>query len=118
MYLRKITPKTTCLYSDASMLPRNTSAAFQISCSKPTSAPLIFGNRHPSVLNTLLVLRQHPSCYGNFPAKLFNNSMTDETSTPKQHYNSIFDEDRPRSYLYWSTARRPRHGHRKEYTSS
>jgi len=44
--------------------------------------------------------------------------MTDETSTQKQHYNSIFDEDRPRSYLYWSTARRPRHGHRKEYTSS
>jgi len=49
--------------------------------------------------------------------KLFSNSMTDETSTPKQHYNSIFDEDRPRSYLHSSTTRRPWHGHRKEHTS-
>src|SRR5690606_33190669 len=118
MYLRKIRPKTTCLYSDASMLPRNTSAAFQISCSKPTSAPLILDNLHPSVLNTLLVLRQHPSCYGSFPAESFSNSMTDETSTQKQFCTNMFDEDRPRSHPYSSTARRPQHGHRKEYTSS
>ena len=38
MYLRKIRPNTTFLYSDASILPRSTHAAFQICFSKPISA--------------------------------------------------------------------------------
>lgn len=40
MYFRKMSPSTTFLYSDASMLPRSLSAAFQICCSKPISAVL------------------------------------------------------------------------------
>ena len=39
MYLRKMRPRTTCLYSAASMLLRNASAACQSFCSKPTVAP-------------------------------------------------------------------------------
>ena len=35
-------------YSEASMLPLSTSAAFQISCSKPISAPLTLVNLSPS----------------------------------------------------------------------
>ena len=42
MYLRKISPRTTCLYSAASMLLRSASAACQSCCSKPTFAPLAF----------------------------------------------------------------------------
>ena len=40
MYLRKIRPRTTCLYSAASMLLRSASAACQSWASKPTVAPL------------------------------------------------------------------------------
>src|SRR5690606_9522472 len=40
MYLRKIRPSTTCLYSAASMLERRASAARQSSLSKPRFAPL------------------------------------------------------------------------------
>ncbi len=40
MYLRKIRPRTTCLYSAASMLPRSSSAACQSLASKPRLAPL------------------------------------------------------------------------------
>ena len=40
MYFRKISPRTTCLYSEASILPLNRSAAFQICFSNPTSAEL------------------------------------------------------------------------------
>ena len=40
MYLRKISPSTTCLYSAASMLLRSLSAASQSVASKPTLAPL------------------------------------------------------------------------------
>ena len=35
MYLRKMSPSTTCLYSAASMLPRSVSAAAQRVVSKP-----------------------------------------------------------------------------------
>ena len=38
MYLRKISPSTTCLYSAASMLLRSLSAAAQSLASKPTMA--------------------------------------------------------------------------------
>ena len=41
MYLRKIRPRTTCLYSAASMLLRSLSAAGQSLASKPRSAPLV-----------------------------------------------------------------------------
>src|SRR5207237_1317807 len=40
MYLRKIRPRTTCLYSAASMLLRSLSAASQRLASKPTLAEL------------------------------------------------------------------------------
>ena len=40
MYLRKIRPRTTCLYSAASMWPRSLSAACQSFSSKPRLAPL------------------------------------------------------------------------------
>jgi hypothetical protein len=39
MYLRKISPRTTCLYSEASMWPRNLSAAAHNFCSNPRFAP-------------------------------------------------------------------------------
>src|SRR5437773_7581042 len=39
MYLRKISPRTTCLYSAASMLLRSASAAAQSFASKPRLAP-------------------------------------------------------------------------------
>ena len=38
IYFRKINPRTTFLYSDASIFPRNTQAASQICFSKPISA--------------------------------------------------------------------------------
>src|ERR1700735_1275972 len=41
MYLRKIRPRTTCLYSAASMCPRSLSAVCQSCCSKPRLAPLL-----------------------------------------------------------------------------
>src|SRR5437870_1869420 len=41
MYLRKIRPRTTCLYSAASMLERSLSAASQSFASKPSVAPLV-----------------------------------------------------------------------------
>src|SRR5436190_5436537 len=44
MYLRKIRPRTTCLYSAASMLLRSLSAASQSFCSKPILAELLFDN--------------------------------------------------------------------------
>src|SRR5437870_8481540 len=40
MYLRKISPRTTCLYSAASMLLRRASAAAHSLASKPSVAPL------------------------------------------------------------------------------
>src|SRR5208282_1477795 len=40
MYLRKISPRTTCLYSAASMLLRSASAAAQSFDSNPRGAPL------------------------------------------------------------------------------
>src|SRR5436190_10623761 len=40
MYLRKIRPRTTCLYSAASMLLRRASAAAHSLASRPTVAPL------------------------------------------------------------------------------
>ena len=40
MYLRKMRPKTTCLYSAASMLLRKASAAAQSWTSKPRLAPV------------------------------------------------------------------------------
>ena len=40
MYLRKISPRTTCLYSAASILLRSASAAAQSLASKPRLAPL------------------------------------------------------------------------------
>ena len=42
MYLRKISPSTTCLYSAASMLDRKASAARHSSLSNPTLAPVFF----------------------------------------------------------------------------
>src|SRR5437667_8207266 len=39
MYLRKMKPRTTCLYSAASMLLRRASAAAQSFASKPSVAP-------------------------------------------------------------------------------
>ena len=42
MYFKKIKPRTTCLYSEASILPLSTSAALQICFSKPTSAVFFF----------------------------------------------------------------------------
>jgi len=39
MYLRKIRPRTTCLYSPASMLPLSFSAADQRVASKPKAEP-------------------------------------------------------------------------------
>ena len=42
MYLRKMSPSTTCLYSAASMWPRSLSAAAQSFSSKPRLAPLPF----------------------------------------------------------------------------
>ena len=44
MYLRKIRPRTTCLYSAASMLERSVSAARQSSFSKPRLAALPLGD--------------------------------------------------------------------------
>ena len=41
MYLRKISPRTTCLYSAASMLLRSASAAFQSLSSKPRFAEVL-----------------------------------------------------------------------------
>src|SRR5437763_12067172 len=41
MYFRKIRPRTTCLYSAASMLLRNLSAASHNFCSKPMFAELL-----------------------------------------------------------------------------
>ncbi len=41
MYLRKIRPRTTCLYSAASIEPRRASAASHILFSKPRVAPLL-----------------------------------------------------------------------------
>src|SRR4030095_2721944 len=40
MYLRKMRPRTTCLYSAASMLLRSLSAVSQSLASKPRGAPL------------------------------------------------------------------------------
>src|SRR3990170_4865689 len=40
MYFRKMRPRTTCLYSAASMLSRSLSAACQSLASKPSTAPL------------------------------------------------------------------------------
>jgi hypothetical protein len=40
MYLRKMSPRTTCLYSAASRFPRSLSAASQSFSSKPRLAPL------------------------------------------------------------------------------
>ena len=42
MYLRKISPRATCLYSPASMCPRILSAAAQSFSSNPRFAPLPF----------------------------------------------------------------------------
>src|SRR2546422_9495343 len=42
IYLRNNSPSTTCLYSAASMLLRNLSAAFQSLSSKPRFAPFDF----------------------------------------------------------------------------
>src|SRR5947209_4099117 len=39
IYFRKISPRTTCLYSEASMRPRSLSAACHSFCSKPRLAP-------------------------------------------------------------------------------
>ena len=44
MYLRKIRPRTTCLYSAASMLERSLSAASQSLASKPSEAEEFFAN--------------------------------------------------------------------------
>ena len=41
MYLRNISPSTTFLYSAASMLPLNLSAAWKISFSNPRLAPVM-----------------------------------------------------------------------------
>src|SRR5262245_24741935 len=41
MYLRKTRPRTTCLYSAASIEPRSLSAASQSFSSKPSAAPLL-----------------------------------------------------------------------------
>src|SRR5207245_3707606 len=41
MYLRKIRPSTTCLYSAASRLPRSLSAVAQSVASKPRAEPLL-----------------------------------------------------------------------------
>ena len=43
MYLRKMSPRTTCLYSAASMLLRSASAACQSLASKPTLAAELLG---------------------------------------------------------------------------
>ena len=40
MYLRKMRPRTTCLYSAASMLPRRAAAMRQYSASKRSPPPL------------------------------------------------------------------------------
>src|SRR5882724_498481 len=45
MYLRKIRPRTTCLYSAASMLLRSASAACQSFASKPRLAEVLFAER-------------------------------------------------------------------------
>ena len=42
MYFRKISPRTTCLYSAASMLLRILSAASQSLASNPRFAPVSF----------------------------------------------------------------------------
>ena len=42
MYLRKIRPRTTCLYSAASMLLRSASAAAQSLASKPRGPPVFW----------------------------------------------------------------------------
>src|SRR4051795_13363099 len=44
MYLRKIRPRTTCLYSAASILLRSLSAASHSFCSKPILAELWLGD--------------------------------------------------------------------------
>ena len=44
MYLRKIRPRTTCLYSAASMLERSLSAASQSLASKPSDAEEFFAD--------------------------------------------------------------------------
>src|SRR5437762_4133962 len=41
MYFRKIRPRTTCLYSAASRLPRSLSAVAQSVASKPRAEPLV-----------------------------------------------------------------------------
>ena len=54
MYLRKIRPRTTCLYSAASMLLRSLSAASQSLASKPRLAELLFDDSaglHPAPLS-------------------------------------------------------------------
>ena len=48
MYFRKIRPRTTCLYSAASMLERSASAIFQSSFSKPRFAPCHWRHLPPS----------------------------------------------------------------------
>src|SRR5947199_9734559 len=50
MYFRNNSPRTTCLYSAASMLLRNLSAAFQSLSSKPRFAPFELGCRSGGVL--------------------------------------------------------------------
>ena len=55
---RKISPNTTDLYSDASILPRILSAAFHISLSKPISAVFMV-----AIMQQFYVKIQNPSNY-------------------------------------------------------
>src|SRR5687768_8919165 len=60
MYLRKMRPRQTCLYSEASMCPRILSAAAQSWASKfrPESLPLDFGALSRAIVGVLCVLRE------------------------------------------------------------
>jgi hypothetical protein len=82
MYLRKISPRTTCLYSEASMWPRNLSAAAHNFCSNPRFAPfedfalfVRFLGHKSMKQSSLLPSSVCGQCYGSGDGRLVSWSL-------------------------------------------
>src|SRR5439155_11130070 len=67
MYFKKISPRTTCLYSAASMLLRSASAACQSLASKPRFAPVSFAEDCFCVRTFAIKRSKRSSCRGILP---------------------------------------------------
>src|SRR6266566_5247836 len=88
MYLRKIRPRTTCLYSAASMLLRSASAAAQSLASKPIVAvvllffDLLFAIKSTPSLSWVSWGWYVPSASAGAPFTIAKNSTVDKLENP------------------------------------